>query len=551
MRRARRSPCCPDLLAPDRVAALPRAGSPPACAEIEAQRELRNLIADPFTVLVDGRLVIPTEVARRPRGLPGVSGAPPLVPGRIHGVRLWTVTLGCGSMALCGLNGSGWDDRWRADPRQMQPVTPGATAAGSSGAISPAPDCSCGLYAMHPWPEQTAEVARSLLGGSEPGDSGDGDRRGLGTDRGPRGRDPRRVRASPRPRPLPRILPARLRGDPRGAGPDLPGGGAATSPRRDRWSATAPSAPPGWTRRRSSACCARRRRAEPEPDRIEAEARSADGPKARSKPGSVAKRAVELVLNAVLVILAIAWYGLWAALGVVILGAIFLGWWDDPPPPPPKPAPQLRVLEQRVVRDGARIPLHRDRPQRQPAPGGGRRLPVRRVPRPPRAPPRRARQASPGRAAPDDPARWHRGRLRRDRPAAAARAPAQGAIRRQDGALAPLAVHGRRGADRPAALHHHRPPSLDQGAGPQPGGGGRALRRSSSRSPGRSPSARCPAGPRPRCSTGSLPTPAPGGCRGSRGYPAPDPRAGAGQARPPLGQRRRPGRTRGSIASGP
>ena len=72
-----------------------------------------------------------------------------------------------------------------------------------------------------------------------------------------------------------------------------------------------------------------------------------------AKDQSRAKRVVEAALNAGLSILAIAWYGLWAALGVAILGAIFLGWWDDPPPPPPKPAKQLRVLEQRVVRDGA------------------------------------------------------------------------------------------------------------------------------------------------------------------------------------------------------
>ena len=71
-----------------------------------------------------------------------------------------------------------------------------------------------------------------------------------------------------------------------------------------------------------------------------------------SKPSSIAKRALEIVFNVVFVILAIAWYGMWAVAGVLILGALFLGWGDEPPPPPPKPAPQLRVLEQRLIRDG-------------------------------------------------------------------------------------------------------------------------------------------------------------------------------------------------------
>ncbi len=69
MRRSPRSPCCPDLLAPDRVAPFHEL-FPPACAEIEAQRALRNLIADPFTIIVDGRLVIPTSSRGDPGGFP-------------------------------------------------------------------------------------------------------------------------------------------------------------------------------------------------------------------------------------------------------------------------------------------------------------------------------------------------------------------------------------------------------------------------------------------------------------------------------------------------
>ncbi len=68
MRRIPRSPCCPDLLAPDRV--LPLQRLPLACAHVQFQRELQNLVADPFAVIVDGRLVIPTEARGDPGGYP-------------------------------------------------------------------------------------------------------------------------------------------------------------------------------------------------------------------------------------------------------------------------------------------------------------------------------------------------------------------------------------------------------------------------------------------------------------------------------------------------
>ena len=69
VRRIPRSPCCPDLLAPDRV--LPfHQWFPPACAQMQAQQELRSLVADPFTVLVDGRLVVATQSRGDPGGFP-------------------------------------------------------------------------------------------------------------------------------------------------------------------------------------------------------------------------------------------------------------------------------------------------------------------------------------------------------------------------------------------------------------------------------------------------------------------------------------------------
>jgi hypothetical protein len=43
---------------------------PLACAHIEAERELRRLVAHPLAILVDGRLVIPTPSRHDPGGYP-------------------------------------------------------------------------------------------------------------------------------------------------------------------------------------------------------------------------------------------------------------------------------------------------------------------------------------------------------------------------------------------------------------------------------------------------------------------------------------------------
>ncbi len=279
-----------------------------------------------------------------------MSGTPPFVPGRIHGVRLWTVTVGCGSMALCGLNGSGW--MAGGEPTRAR-CSPYSRSYGCSGDDdhSPAPDCSCGLYAMHPWPEQTSEVAGSLLGGGELAIPvmgiveawgrievhGDGIRAEFAR--------PHALVLFPEsfPPDYAEILAVLARtyqvGVLRFAEAE-----SVVSYCAERAPGMDPTAVGRLLRSPPVEL-------EPEPDRIDGRSANADGPKARS-PGSFAKRAVELTLNAILVLLAIAWYGLWAAAGVFILGAIFLGWGDEPPPPPPKAAPQLRVLEQRVVRDG-------------------------------------------------------------------------------------------------------------------------------------------------------------------------------------------------------
>ncbi len=283
-----------------------------------------------------------------------MSGTPPFVPGRIHGVRLWTVTVGCGSMALCGLNGSGWMAGGEPTRARCSPFSRSHGCPGDDG-HSPAPDCSCGLYAMHPWPEQTSEVSASLLGGGELAIPvmgiveawgrievhGDGIRAEFAR--------PHALVLFPEsfPPDYAEIL-AVLARTYRVGVVRVTEAESVVSYCAER----APGMDPTAVGR-----LLRSPPVEPEPEEPEekAELEGTDGERADgrgAKVGAFAKRAVELMLNAILVLLAIAWYGAWTALGVGMLGAIIFGWWDDPPPPPPKPVPQLRVLEQRVVRDG-------------------------------------------------------------------------------------------------------------------------------------------------------------------------------------------------------
>lgn len=69
VRRTPTSPCCPDLLTPHRVAPF-HEWFPAACAELQAQREIRSLVADRGALLIDGRLVITRPSGRDPGGSP-------------------------------------------------------------------------------------------------------------------------------------------------------------------------------------------------------------------------------------------------------------------------------------------------------------------------------------------------------------------------------------------------------------------------------------------------------------------------------------------------
>src|SRR5918996_917416 len=61
---------------------------------------------------------------------------PPLIAGRIHGVRVWSLMWSSdGGLALTGYGG-------------------GAGEGGAGCAHVPAPECGCGLYARHPFADE-------------------------------------------------------------------------------------------------------------------------------------------------------------------------------------------------------------------------------------------------------------------------------------------------------------------------------------------------------------------------------------------------------------
>ncbi len=289
-----------------------------------------------------------------------MSGAPPFVPGRIHGVRLWTVTLGCGSMALCGLNGSAWTAGGEPTRARCSPFVSRYTGHERHD-HAPASDCTCGLYSMHPWPEQTAEVAGSLLAGNDLAIPVMGVVEAWGRievhEDGFRAEYARPhslvLFTDSFPDDYAEIL-AVLASTYRVGVVRVQEAGSLVL----HCAENAPGMDPAAVEQLLEAP----RPAEPEvleDEEWEAAPTGGDvagaaGPPASAAPrsGSLASRVAGLAGNVVIWIVAILWYGLWVGVGVAILGAILFGWWKDPPPPPPKPAPRLRVLEQRLVHDG-------------------------------------------------------------------------------------------------------------------------------------------------------------------------------------------------------
>ena len=326
----------------------------------------------------------------------------------------------------------GLDDRRRADPGQVlavhRPRQPGRERG-----HAPAPDCTCGLYSMHPWPEQTSEVASSLLGGSDLAIPVMGIVEAWGRievhEDGFRAEYARPhalvLFTDSFPDDYAEIL-AVLAATYRVGVVRVQEAGSLVLHCAEH----APGMDPAAVERLLRCAPAGHRDGRDE-EWSGALTGGGDGrgrspPSSGSRLGSVASRIAELAMDIVIWIVAIVWYGLWVAAGVAILGAVLFGWWEEPPPPPPKPAPQLQGARAAAHPRRRLGPLHRARPQREPQARRGRRLPVRRVPRPPRPPPGRARRAARGRAAPDHPAGIDRGGLRRDRPPAGGGGQARG-----------------------------------------------------------------------------------------------------------------------------
>ena len=289
-----------------------------------------------------------------------MSGAPPFVPGRIHGVRLWTVTLGCGSMALCGLNGSAWTAGGEPTRARCSPFVSRYTGRERHD-HAPASNCTCGLYSMHPWPEQTAEVAGSLLAGDDLAIPVMGVVEAWGRievhEDGFRAEYARPhslvLFTDSFPDDYAEILAVLASTYEVGVVRVQEAGSLVLY-----CAENAPGMDPAAVERLLETP----RPTEPEVlEDEEWEAAPTGGgvagaagipASAGSRSGSLASRIAGLAGNVVIWIVAIVWYGVWVVAGVFILGAIFLGWGEEPPPPPPKPAPQLRVLEQRIVHDG-------------------------------------------------------------------------------------------------------------------------------------------------------------------------------------------------------
>ncbi len=283
-----------------------------------------------------------------------------VVPGQVHGVRLWTVTLGCGSMALCGLNGSAWTSGGEPTRARCSPFV--SRDRGHEREHAPAADCTCGLYSMHPWTEQTAGVSRSLLDGSDLAIPVMGIVEAWGRievhEDGFRAEYARPhalvLFTDSFPDDYAEIL-AVLASTYRVGVVRVQEAGSLVV----YCAENAPGMDPAAVERLLHAPLPE---TELEPEELDDEewGSASTGPSsvARRPPSgssrseSLLSRIAGLVGNVLIWIVAILWYGLWFGAGVALLGGILFGWWDEPPPPPPKPAPQLRVIEQRLSHDG-------------------------------------------------------------------------------------------------------------------------------------------------------------------------------------------------------
>ena len=80
----------------------------------------------------------------------------PLIAGRIHGIRQWSVGWKAGDAELRGFGGA----KWAAGGTPTKARCRRERGRGRAAHRAPRPECSCGLYAVHPW-----EGPVSLYGG--------------------------------------------------------------------------------------------------------------------------------------------------------------------------------------------------------------------------------------------------------------------------------------------------------------------------------------------------------------------------------------------------
>lgn len=82
----------------------------------------------------------------RRRRRPSPAGPPLALPGRLYGIRVWDLSIDSRGAVRLGAG----EATWRSDGQGTWARCTAPAGAHPAGASTPAADCSCGLYALHP-----------------------------------------------------------------------------------------------------------------------------------------------------------------------------------------------------------------------------------------------------------------------------------------------------------------------------------------------------------------------------------------------------------------
>ncbi|MFN8161676.1 MAG: hypothetical protein U0R52_11610 [Solirubrobacterales bacterium] len=303
-------------------------------------------------------------------------GQSPLLPGRIHGVRIWYLRSERGSLRIAGLNGVCWEAG--GSPTRAHCAAYGERQRTAREHRPPDPHCTCGLYAMHPWAGQAGEVADSLAAGGRRDAIGvlgiveawgrvevhaDGFRAELARPRAfvhlatafddshrelleglARVHGAELIRV-PDAAALVEVCAARFPGIDPGTVEELLSVGeyggeeASPAPGPAGWGPSGTLGPGGPGTGGPGGLGTGRPGA------------PAGGATRRARLLAIAGEAARWVGLGIYGLVVVLWYSMWIGVGVAFFGGLFLGWFDEPAKPPPQPVQALRVVEQRLVRN--------------------------------------------------------------------------------------------------------------------------------------------------------------------------------------------------------